>query len=59
MHMVLWNQWAFVTYDPDGHLWHFDKTGKHFARYSRESWPDFESAKKALAGQVTWAVPPE
>jgi hypothetical protein len=48
-------KWFDVIYDSDGHLLLIDKLKSKPVKKSRESWPDFESAKRAEAlGRFTW-----
>jgi hypothetical protein len=48
-----------ITFTLDGHLLHTHKTN-FVQRHSLDTWPDFESAKKAFEsgpGQIIWGDP--
>jgi hypothetical protein len=57
--VIFENKLELITFTLDGHLLHTHKTN-FVQRHSLETWPDFESAKKAFesaSGQIRWGEP--
>jgi hypothetical protein len=57
--VIFENKTEVITYTLDGHLLHTHKTN-FVQRYSLDTWPDFESAKKAVETDlrhVRWSDP--
>ena len=52
--VIFENELELITFTLDGHLLHTHKTN-FVQRHSLDTWPDFESAKKAEMGRAGWS----